>query len=177
MGAAEDLKDELYTRLEFYNQRKHDRFFIEDHRHWQLKLNSKHCPVFWLNDLSSSGLQIRQGIRWPVGAGDLIQVQIRFDGRDFVNTQATVKWVMRDPEHVNMNLIGLEYLTNKGKLPLSLKKNFKKKNLKACDEEFVKSQITQVEELQRSRYSITQMQLILSSAIPFVAGYFYGFFI
>jgi len=176
MRAVETLEQQFYQSLELSNQRKHDRFKIGDQRHWHMKFDGRHCPIFWLNDLSSSGLQIRQGIRREIENGDVIEIQLRFDSKDFIHRKARVKWIKTDPDHVNMNLIGLEFIIDKGKTLTSIQPTFSKKNFKAADTEFVKSQITQVKELKKNRFQLSELHWILCFCLPFLAGYFFGCF-
>ncbi|MEO0335357.1 MAG: PilZ domain-containing protein, partial [Pseudomonadota bacterium] len=99
MGAEAPLKEELYRDLEQNNLRKHERFHIEDSRHWHLKIGERHCPVFWLTDFSSSGVQLRQSVRRKVQPGDTLRIHLKFDGKDFLHHSAVVKWVKKDEEN------------------------------------------------------------------------------
>ncbi|NQZ02303.1 MAG: PilZ domain-containing protein [Bdellovibrionales bacterium] len=180
LGAEAPLKEELYRDLEQFNQRRHERFHIEDHRHWHLKIGERHCPVFWLKDFSSSGVQLRQSSRRKVKPGDTFRIHLKFDGKDFLHHSAVVKWVKKDEENVNMNRIGLEFLSRNGDTSSKWKfnfqkKHFKKQNLVSADESFINSQVIAVEDLKRSRFQVSELALVCASALPFLAGYLYGY--
>ena len=160
------------------NLRSHRRFVIRDKRLWQLKIQSRKFPLDWVHDVSRNGIQIRQGTYQGLRLGDSVGIQLRFLGSTILDVQGRVKWLRADQDHINMNVLGIEFVSAQGK---PIKKWVNKRMIRSqalqLQEEVRRLEAAEAEqEYKRVRFQLAEWQWACAVLLPFVAGYMIGFF-
>lgn len=160
------------------NLRSHRRFVIRDKRLWQLKIQSKKFPLDWVHDVSRNGIQVRQGKYQGLRLGESVNIQLRFLGSTILEVQGRVKWLRSDHDHMNMNVLGIEFASSQGR---PIKKWVNKRMIRSqalqLQEEVHRLELAEAEqEHKRVRFQLAEWQWACVVLLPFVAGYMTGFF-
>lgn len=159
------------------NLRSHRRFVIRDKRLWQLKIQNRKFPLDWVHDVSRNGIQIRQGRYQGLRLGDNVSIQLRFLGSTILDVQGRVKWLRTDQDHINMNVLGVEFVSSQGR---PIKKWVNKRMIRSqalqLQEEVRRLELAEAEqEHKRVRFQLADWQWACIVLLPFVAGYMMGF--
>lgn len=165
-------------QAELINLRSHRRFVIQDKRLWQLKIQDKKFPLDWVHNMSRSGLQVRQGRYRGFLLNEVLNIELRFLGSTILQVKGQVKWIQRDQEHLNMNVLGVEFLQESGQ-PIKKwvkKPMFKNQAIVSCDQVRNEELLKEIEKSKRARFQLSELQWVLAVVLPFAAGYVAGFF-
>lgn len=175
----EAIQFQFENREEFdiLNQRGHGRYKILDKRIWNLKIQNKKIPIDWIHDMSTTGMQIRYGSYNCYQVGDKIDIIMSFMGTSLFATTARVKWSIPDTEHINMFVLGLEFLDPTQKISRTWMHRKLTNFLEKADDFVRRNLKAKQEESRRRRLKFSDAEIALSIVIPFVAGYASSFFL
>ncbi len=160
------------------NLRSHRRFVIRDKRLWQLKIQSKKFPLDWVHDVSRNGIQIRQGKYRGLCLGESVSIQLRFLGSMILDVQGKVKWLRTDQNHMNMNVLGIEFVSVQGRpIKTWVNKRMIRSQALQLQEEVRRLEWEEVEVRNRQvRFQLAEWQWACAVLFPFAVGYIVGFF-